>query len=109
MFSKTGYIIFNSAVFAIFLLLLAFEVLRGRVKLPGVLAKAGIVLGWSLLVLLVGEAVAYSCAFASGAKFNLFGIVAGVEYDNVAMVAFIAVMAVSSVLVYMAGRRKAIR
>lgn len=108
-FSKTGYIIFNSVVFVLFLLLAAFEVLRGRVKLTKVLTKTVIVFGWSLLVLLAGEAVAYVCAFASGAAFKPFGIVAGIGYDNAAMVAFIAVMAAVSLLAYMTGRRGAIR
>lgn len=108
-FSRAGYVIFNSVVFVLFLLLAAFEVLRGRVKLSKACAKTGILFGWALFVLLAGEAVAYFCAAVAGAQFKPFGIVAGIGFDNIAMTAFIAVTAAVSVLVYLAGRRRAVR
>ncbi len=108
-FSKGFYIALNVIVFLLFLLAFAFEVLRGRLKLAAASKNAGAVLGFALLVLVLGEAVAYVCALVSGAKFKLFGVIHGIFFDNAAMIVSTVVMAALCVLVYLAGRKKAVR
>ena len=109
-FSKTVYKIINVAVFLLFLLVFGLESVRGRLKSAGGVFKvSAIILGSAIGTLLVGELVAYVCAAISGAKFNLFGVVQGCQFDNAAMIASVALMFVGSVLVYVAGRKKAVR
>lgn len=106
-FSKGIYKVINVAVFTIFLLLMAFAGVRGRIKAAKVFKASLICLASAIGVLILGEVAAWICALISGARFKLFGIIAGVSFDNVAMAAFTAVMAVICVLIYMSGRKKA--
>ena len=108
-FSKVGYIVLCVAVFVLFLLALALEGLRGRIKAAKVFGFSLKVLGGSVLALLIGEGFAYACAAAAGAKFNLFGTVQGVPFDNKAMILFMVLMFAACVLLYMSGRTKAAR
>ena len=106
-FSKTGYMIVNVVVFVLFLLLFALEGLRGRVKAAKVAVTSLKVLGASLLALAAGEAFAYGCAASVGVRFNLFGIVQGVPFDNKAMILFMVLLFAACVLTYIAARKKA--
>ncbi len=108
-FSKTIYLVINAVVFLLFLLVFAFEGIRGRLKAAEVFKKSLLVLGLALGVLALGEGIAYVCALIAGAKFKLFGVIHGISFDNIAMIASVAVMAVVCVLVYLAGRAKAVR
>lgn len=108
-FSKSGYLALNLAVFVLFLLVFALDGVRGRIKAPRVFRAVALVLACALGVLLLGELSAWVCALAVGAEFNIFGIVAGIPFDNIAMASFISVMAVICVLVYVSGRKKAMR
>ena len=106
-FSKIGYMIVNVVVFVLFLLLFALEGVRGRVKAAKVAVTSLKVLGGALLALAAGEAFAYGCASAVGAKFKLFGTVQGVPFDNKAMILFMVLLLAACVLIYLAGRKKA--
>ena len=108
-FSKVGYIVLCVAVFVLFLLAFALEGLRGRIKAAKIFGFSLKVLGGSVLALLIGEGFAYACAAAAGAKFNLFGTVQGVPFDNKAMILFMVLMFAACVLLYMSGRTKAAR
>ena len=108
-FSKVGYIVLCVAVFVLFLLAFALEGLRGRIKAAKVFGFSLKVLGGSVLALLIGEGFAYACAAAAGAKFNLFGTVQGVPFDNKAMILFMVLMFAACVLLYVCGRTKAAR
>ena len=108
-FSKVGYIVLCVAVFVLFLLAFALEGLRGRIKAAKVFGFSLKVLGGSVLALLIGEGFAYACAAAAGAKFNLFGTVQGVPFDNKAMILFMVLMFAACVLLYISGRTKAAR
>lgn len=108
-FSKTGYIIFNIVVVLLFLLVFGLEGIRGRIKAVKVFRNSVIVLGSALGVLLVGEVIAYLCALVAGVTFKPFGIMQGIMFDNAAMIASIAVLALVCVMIYLAGRRKAMR
>ncbi len=108
-FSKGIYKVLNVIVFVLFLLVFGLDGLRGRVKAAAVFRKSLAILGIAIGVLALGELMAYLCALVSGAKFNLFGVIQGVSFDNAAMIAFTAVMAVLCVWVYVSGRQKAVR
>ena len=60
-------------------------------------------------VLAVGELIAYLSAVIAGARFKPFGIVQGVQFDNVAMLVSIILVALCMVLIYCSARRNAIR
>ena len=106
-FSKVGYKIVNVVVFVLFLLLFGLEAVRGRVKTAKVAGTSLKVLGAALFALVAGEAFAYGCAAAVGAKFKFFGIVQGVPFDNKAMILFMVLLLAACVLIYLAGRKKA--
>ncbi len=108
-FSKTGYTIFNVAIFLVFLIGFALEGVRGRLKAAKVFRQSCLVLISSVAVLAVGELVAYLCAYVSGAVFKPFGIVQGIPFDNAAMIVSVAVMAVISILVYVVFRNRTVR
>lgn len=107
--SKTTYLIINIVAFVLLLLLFAFDVIRARVKPAKVFKVSAIALASALVALAVGELFAWVCALVSGAKFKLFGIVAGVMFDNVAMVCFTLITAAVWVLFYILGRKKIVR
>ena len=108
-FSKGMYKTINVIIFVLFLLVFTFEGLRGRLKASKVFKASLVVLGTGLGVLLLGELIAYVCALVSGAKFKLFGVIHGITFDNVAMVASTALMVLLTVAVYLRGRAAAVR
>lgn len=107
--SKTLYRVINLAIFFIFLLLFALEGVRGRIKAMNVFKNSCMVLLIGIGVLAVGELAAYLCSAAAGAKFKPFGIVQGVQFDNIAMIALSVLLFLITVMVYAAGRNNAVR
>lgn len=107
--SSNIYLIVNIVLFVLFLLVLALACVRNRFKVGKVFKMAGIVLFAAIGILLLGEALAWLCAVVAGASFKPFGIVAGVGFDNIAMIAMIAFFAVVCMLIYMVYRNKAMR
>lgn len=107
--SKTIYVIVNVLIFVIFMLLFALEGVRGRLKPMSVFKGSCSVLFMAIGVLAVGELIAYLCAVIAGARFKPFGIVQGVEFDNVVMLVSVVLMALAVVLVYVSSRRNAVR
>lgn len=108
-FSKGQYMVLNIIVFILFLLVFALEGVRGRLKASKVFKCSLIVLAVAVGILVLGEVAAYLCALISGARFKLFGVMQGIGFDNAAMIAFIAIMAVVCAMVYVSGRNKAVR
>ena len=109
-FSKTIYMIINVVFFVLFLLVFGLEKIRGRLKsAAGVFKVSAIIFGSAIGTLLLGEGVAYVCAAIAGAKFKLFGTVQGVQFDNAAMIVTAVLVTLVCVLVYLAGRKKAVR
>ena len=108
-FSKGEYVIVNVIICVIFLLLFGLEGVRGRIKASKVFKISVSVLFIGIGVLALGELVAYVSSLIAGAKFKPFGIVQGIIFDNVAMIAATAVIATVSVIVYVAMRMKAVR
>ena len=108
-FSKTLYLILNIALSLVFFLLLGYEIVRGRLNLIKALKVSGIILVLAIGVLALGELIAYLSSLAAGARFKPFGVVVGVGFDNIAMIAATAVIALVSVMIYIAVRRTAVR
>lgn len=108
-FSKGQYVVVNVIICVIFLLLFGLEGVRGRIKASKVFRISVSVLFIGIGVLALGELVAYVSSMIAGATFKPFGIVQGVTFDNVVMIAATAVIAVVSVLAYAAMRMKAVR
>ena len=108
-FSKTLYLILNIALSLVFFLLLGYEIVRGRLNLIKALKVSGIILVLAICVLALGELIAYLSSLAAGARFKPFGVVVGVGFDNIAMIAATAVIALVSVMIYIAVRRTAVR
>lgn len=108
-FSKGMYKVINVVIFVLFLLVFALEGVRGRLKAAKVFKTSALVLGMAVLVLVLGELVAYLSALIAGADFKLFGTIHGITFDNIAMIVSTALLAAASVAVYMNGRAKAVR
>lgn len=108
-FSKGMYKVINVVIFVLFLLVFALEGVRGRLKASKVFKTSAMVLGVAVLVLALGELVAYLSALVAGAKFKFFGVIHGIAFDNVAMIVSTVLLAAACVAVYMNGRRKAVR
>ena len=107
---KLTYKIINLVIFVVFLLVFALEYLRGRLKsAKSVFKVSAITLGASVGVLAAGELVAWLCCLVAGATFKPFGTIYGVQFDNIAMIATAVLMFVICLLVYISGRKKAVR
>ncbi len=107
-FSKGIYKVLNAVVFVLFLLILAFDGLRGRLKAMNVFKKSLSILGIAIGVLALGEGIAYICSLIAGARFKPFGVIHGIGFDNVAMIVSTVLMFIICVWVYCVGRRKAL-
>lgn len=108
-FTTIGYLIFNSVVFLLFLAVFGLEGVRGRLRPRKVFKMSCVSFVTALAVLALGELVAYVSASISGAVFKPFGIIAGVPFDNVAMIVSTVMLFLVAVLVYYTFRRKAVR
>ena len=108
-FSKGVYKVLNITIFVLFLLVFALEGIRGRLQAAKVFKASALILGLGIVVLLSGELIAYCSALISGAKFKLFGVIHGISFDNVAMIVSIVAMALICVMVYLRGRKAAVR
>ena len=108
-FSKTTYMVINIVLVVIFLLLFAVEVLRGRCRLLKALKYAGILFISAFGVLALGELIAYVSCAVSGASFKPFGVIVGVQQDNLIMLLSMIVIAVIAVVFYIFHRNSAVR
>ena len=108
-FSKGMYKVVNVIVFVLFLLVFALEGVRGRLKASSVFKSSAVTLGVGVGVLVLGELIAYLCSLICGARFKLFGVIHGITFDNIAMIASMVLMAVACIFVYLRGRAAAIR
>lgn len=105
--SKSLYRNINIIVFVLFLLLLLLDCIRGRVKVAAVLAKAGLILASAIGVLAAGVGATWLCCRIAGAEFKPFGVIAGIPFDNAAMIVLIVLLAVVSAALYARSRGRA--
>ena len=108
-FSKVGYVIFNVVVFILFLLAFALDGVRGRLKASKVFKVSASILGLAVVVLALGELIAYICSVSVGAKFKPFGIMLGISFDNVAMLISTIVFFLLTVWGYLIFRGRAVQ
>ena len=108
-FSKVWYAILNMIVFMLFLCMFGLEGVRGRLKAKKVFKTSGMIVAMSVGALVVGLLLTYLCCLIAGAEFKPFGVIYGVQFDNVAMVVFMVILAALLVFFYLKGRGKAVR
>lgn len=82
-FSKSNYLLLNIGVIFLFFHLLSRE---KNLHWKPILKQSGILIGISLILVLIGEIIAWICALSVGAGFKWFGTVQGVPFDNAAMI-----------------------
>jgi hypothetical protein len=63
----------------------------------------------ALGALVTGLLLSWLCCLIAGAEFKLFGVIHGVQFDNVAMIIFMVLMTAGVVFFYWKGRGKAVR
>ena len=108
-FTKTWYVIINVVFFLIFLGMFGLEGVRGRLKAKKVYKTSGMIFGMAVIAMLVGLLLTYLCCLISGAEFKFFGVIHGVQFDNIAMIVFMVLLAIVLVFFYWTGRSKAVR
>ena len=108
-FTKTWYVIINVVFFLIFLGMFGLEGVRGRLKAKKVYKTSGMIFGMAVIAMLVGLLLTYLCCLISGAEFKFFGVIHGVQFDNIAMIVFMVLLAIVLVFFYWKGRSKAVR
>lgn len=108
-FSKTIYVILNVLFFFLFLCVFGLEGVRGRLKAAKVFKASGMVLMLAVISLVAGLLISYLCCLVAGAEFKLFGVIHGVQFDNVAMIVFMALLAVMLIVFYLKGKGRAVR
>ena len=107
--SKGMYKVINALIFLLFVLFFAFEGVRGRVKAMKVFKSSCIVLFVAIGVLALGELVAYLASLAAGAYFKPFGVIQGIQADNIIMIAMTVLLVVASVFIYLNSKKAVIR
>ena len=108
-FCKTGYMIFCVVIFLIFLAVFGLEGVRGRLKAMKVFKTSGMVLLAAVGALVAGVLLSFLCCLIAGAQFKPFGVIHGVQFDNIAMIVFMVLMVAGLVAIYWKGHSKAVR
>lgn len=108
-FSKTVYMVINAVVFLLFLCLFGLEGVRGRLQARKVFKGSAMTLLKAVSALVIGLLLSYLCCLIAGAKFKLFGVIHGVQFDNIAMIVFMVLLVVVLAIIYVKGRNSAVR
>ena len=95
-FSKPWYLVASIAIFILAILLFVLNRRNLRDVWKYMLEALGLALG----ALVLGELAAYLGCLASGARFNLFGIVTGMGFDNILMIVMCVLLAAALGLLY---------
>lgn len=107
--SKGVYKVINAVVFLLFALFFAMEGVRGRVKAARIFKSSCIILFVAIGVLAFGELVAYLSALAAGAYFKPFGVIQGIQADNIIMIVMTVLMVAASVFIYLNSKGTVVR
>lgn len=108
-FSKIGYTIICIVIFLVFLCMFALAGVRGSLKAAKVFKTSAIIFGTALGVLGAGVLLSWLCCLIAGAQFKPFGVIHGVQFDNVAMIVCTVLMVATAVFFYWRGRSNAVR
>ena len=96
-------------VFLLFFCLFGLEGVRGRLASAKVFKASAWTLLTAVVSLVAGLLISYVCCLIAGAKFKPFGVIHGVQFDNIAMVVSAVVLTVVLVIIYLKGRSAAVR
>lgn len=107
--SKGVYKVINAVIFLLFALLFAMEGVRGRVKAARIFKSSCIILFVAIGVLAFGELVAYLSALAAGAYFKPFGVIQGIQADNIIMIVMTVLLVAASVFIYLNSKGTVVR
>ena len=107
--SKGVYKVINAVIFLLFALFFAMEGVRGRVKAARIFKSSCIILFVAIGVLAFGELVAYLSALAAGAYFKPFGVIQGIQADNIIMIVMTALLVAASVFIYLNSKGTVVR
>lgn len=107
--SKGVYKVINAVIFLLFALFFAMEGVRGRVKAASIFKSSCIILFVAIGVLAFGELVAYLSALAAGAYFKPFGVIQGIQADNIIMIVMTALLVAASVFIYLNSKGTVVR
>ncbi len=103
-FSQTGYWALNICIMVLFLFILFQNKKKGDINTIDLLKHSGLLFLISLGVLAIGELIAWICALTSGVRFSLFGTVAGIPFDNIAMIVSVITMVIVTAYYYFRKR-----
>ena len=90
-FSKSVYLLLNIGVIFLFFHLLSME---KNLRWKPILKQLGILMGASLILIILGEIIAWLCALSVGARFKWFGTVQGIPFDNAVMIFSVLILAI---------------
>ncbi len=107
--SKGVYKVINAVIFLLFALFFAMEGVRGRVKAARIFKSSCIILFVAIGVLAFGELVAYLSALAAGAYFKPFGVIQGIQADNIIMIVMTVLLVAASVFIYLNSKSTVVR
>lgn len=107
--SKGVYKVINAVIFLLFALFFAMEGVRGRVKAASIFKSSCIILFVAIGVLAFGELVAYLSALAAGAYFKPFGVIQGIQADNIIMIVMTVLLVAASVFIYLNSKGTVVR
>lgn len=107
--SKGVYKVINAVIFLLFALFFAMEGVRGRVKAARIFKSSCIILFVAIGVLAFGELVAYLSALAAGAYFKPFGVIQGIQADNIIMIVMTVLLVAASVFIYLNSKGTVVR
>lgn len=107
--SKGVYKVINAVIFLLFALFFAMEGVRGRVKAARIFKSSCIILFVAIGVLAFGELVAYLSALAAGAYFKPFGVIQGIQADNIIMIVVTVLLVAASVFIYLNSKGTVVR
>ena len=96
-FSKNGYILLNAIITLLFIMLLVKEARKPAFTAKRLLTTLVTILAGATLATAIGMLTTWLCTKATGVKFSLFGITAGIPYDNKAMLICLLVIATTTI------------
>jgi hypothetical protein len=96
-FSKNGYILLNVIITLLFIMLLVKEARKPAFTAKRFLTTLVTILAGATLATATGMLTTWLCTKATGVKFSLFGITAGIPYDNKAMLICLLAIATTTI------------
>ena len=84
----------------VILLFFHFLSMEKNLRWKPILKQSGILIGASLVLVFIGEIIAWLCALSVGARFKWFGTVQGIPFDNAVMIFSVLALAIGLIRYY---------